>query len=252
MPEELVRELEEKTCKIIKRFLLKGRILDAGVGYGGLLSKLPEYEKYGKDISTSYLEQLPEEIVSCFARLENLPYKDNFFDGIICTDVLEHLLDLNPVISEIIRVTKKGGFIFIRVPLEEDLSSYLAKENPYDLVHLRSFCEAELILLFTKIFSLTNIFSEKMGFILNTTRAQTFISKKINCQHLDNIMKPNRKRIFFKKKRCDFKILQDLQAKINDITQKVLNNIIELDCPNKEEVFKDFLLPTELMTVFKK
>lgn len=41
---------------------------------------------------------------------ENLPYDDNLFDIVTCVDVLEHVADLNKVISEIERVLKPNGF----------------------------------------------------------------------------------------------------------------------------------------------
>jgi len=41
---------------------------------------------------------------------ENLPYPDNFFDAVICVDVLEHVSDLKKTIFEIYRVLKPGGF----------------------------------------------------------------------------------------------------------------------------------------------
>jgi 2-polyprenyl-6-hydroxyphenyl methylase/3-demethylubiquinone-9 3-methyltransferase len=44
---------------------------------------------------------------------EELPYPDNAFDAVFCCDVLEHVKDVNSVISEISRVLKPGGsFIF--------------------------------------------------------------------------------------------------------------------------------------------
>ncbi|MFC1670851.1 bifunctional 2-polyprenyl-6-hydroxyphenol methylase/3-demethylubiquinol 3-O-methyltransferase UbiG [Spirochaetota bacterium] len=44
---------------------------------------------------------------------ENLPYKKNSFHVVMCVDVLEHLTDLDVVISEINRVLKPGGiFLF--------------------------------------------------------------------------------------------------------------------------------------------
>jgi hypothetical protein len=51
MPEDLVNELETKTCNIIKKFMQKGRLLDAGVGYGGLLSKLKDFERFENSIA---------------------------------------------------------------------------------------------------------------------------------------------------------------------------------------------------------
>jgi len=44
---------------------------------------------------------------------EDLPYDDASFDAVVCVDVLEHVQDLQQVISEVARVLKPGGmFLF--------------------------------------------------------------------------------------------------------------------------------------------
>lgn len=44
---------------------------------------------------------------------EDLPYPDAEFDHVVCVDVLEHVADLQKVLSEITRVLKPGGtFLF--------------------------------------------------------------------------------------------------------------------------------------------
>lgn len=43
---------------------------------------------------------------------EQLPYRNNSFDCVFCCDVLEHVRDLNKVISEISRVLKPQGIFF--------------------------------------------------------------------------------------------------------------------------------------------
>ena len=48
--------------------------------------------------------------------LEDLPYKNNFFDLIYCYTVLEHVDNVAKSITEMIRVLKPGGFIFICTP----------------------------------------------------------------------------------------------------------------------------------------
>ncbi|KAF4648791.1 Hexaprenyldihydroxybenzoate methyltransferase, mitochondrial, partial [Perkinsus olseni] len=40
-----------------------------------------------------------------------IPFPDNSFDGVIISDVLEHLLDLRAALSEIHRVLKPGGVL---------------------------------------------------------------------------------------------------------------------------------------------
>ena len=46
------------------------------------------------------------------ARGEELPFGDGTFDMAFCCDVLEHVSDVNVVVSEIARVLKKGGLFF--------------------------------------------------------------------------------------------------------------------------------------------
>ncbi len=57
--------------------------------------------------------------------IENLfPYKDNTFDIVIFTEVLEHIsLDPMHVISEINRITKQGGWILLSTPNCSSLKS---------------------------------------------------------------------------------------------------------------------------------
>lgn len=45
-----------------------------------------------------------------------LPFKDNCFDGVIASETLEHTPDYEHAISEMIRVARSGGHIFISVP----------------------------------------------------------------------------------------------------------------------------------------
>ena len=46
----------------------------------------------------------------------NLPFENNFVDGIICESLLEHVVDADAVIKEIKRVLKPGGWLYISVP----------------------------------------------------------------------------------------------------------------------------------------
>jgi ubiquinone/menaquinone biosynthesis C-methylase UbiE len=57
---------------------------------------------------------------------ESLPFEDGAFDTVICTHVIEHLLDYRKAISELRRITKKR--LIIVVPRERE---YLYSFNPH-------------------------------------------------------------------------------------------------------------------------
>ncbi|MFX8075194.1 class I SAM-dependent methyltransferase, partial [Acinetobacter baumannii] len=79
----------------------------------------------GIDISLDYLRRAREAGISvCFSRIEDMPYKDGFFDAIVCTDVLEHVLDLNYCTAQILRVLRPGGVLILRVPHNDLLEVY--------------------------------------------------------------------------------------------------------------------------------
>lgn len=162
--EEQWSQMESSTLSLVKKYVIEGGggnccILDVGVGIGRLLSlikgALPgaALETYGMDISESYLRKcIDKGLTVIYSRIEDMPFSDNTFDIVTCTDVLEHVLDLNFCVKKLLDVVRPGGYLIIRVPNREDLSPYLSSGYPYGYAHLRSFEENSLRLLFTKIF----------------------------------------------------------------------------------------------------
>jgi len=136
------------------------RILDVGVGLGRLLERIrsSEYRNldlYGMDISLPYLRIAHSKGLNVvMAKIEDIPYTAEYFDIITCTDVLEHVVDLNLCITKILTCLKPGGKFIVRVPNREDLSSYLKPDYPYHLAHVRGFDEYSLELMFTRLFNL--------------------------------------------------------------------------------------------------
>ncbi|OGR44981.1 MAG: hypothetical protein A2X35_06185 [Elusimicrobia bacterium GWA2_61_42] len=103
---------------------LTGRkVLDVGCGYGELLGAaakvFPGAEFYGVDFSPdrviaaslSNVKTLKVDIEA-----ERLPFPDNFFDAVFCTEVLEHLRAPAGCLGEIRRVVKKSGKVVFSVP----------------------------------------------------------------------------------------------------------------------------------------
>lgn len=153
IPELLWQTLEQSTAQLIEKYAKPdANILDAGVGLGRLLARFPQFQRYGVDVSLQVLRQAREQGINvCCASLEDMPYAPKMFDLVSCTDVLEHVLDLNSACRNLLDVLKDDGILIVRVPYREDLRFYLAPENPYKFVHMRSFDEWSLRLQFERV-----------------------------------------------------------------------------------------------------
>lgn len=116
------------------RFESKPRILDAGCGEGRNLSyfKNNGHIIYGIDKNPLAIRMLhmmykvlPKEHFLA-GDLETLPWKDNFFDAIVCSAVLHFAPDqtsMYTMVSEMVRVLKPRGTLFIRAASDLGLSS---------------------------------------------------------------------------------------------------------------------------------
>ena len=72
--------------------------------------------------------------------ITKIPLKDNEFDWIFCSEVLEHIKDYKKAIKELSRVVKKGGKIIITVPVhirywhsDDEFVGHYRRFNPKEL-----------------------------------------------------------------------------------------------------------------------
>lgn len=84
------------------------------------------------------------------ADCEGLPFKDNSFDKIVMIEVIEHIEKDNLAISELARVLKQNGRLFLTTPNGNEVK----KTSPF---HLRHYTPRELKILLNRYFDNVNI-----------------------------------------------------------------------------------------------
>ena len=126
----LVRDLRA----ILKKHRLKGSLIDIGCGtkpYKKYFSYIGNY--CGIDFKTfsrnkDFSEDKPDYYFSnSYVKSFILPLRDSQFDNAVSFQVLEHHADPNRMISEMIRVTKSGGYLLISAPFISPIH-----ESPHD------------------------------------------------------------------------------------------------------------------------
>lgn len=99
------------------------RLLDIGCGFGGLTrvvgSRLGVTEAHGIDIDSVALEEAREKgVTTHHVDIQNgqLPFADHYLDMVMSFGVLDYLTDFSPILHEIHRVLKPGGYALISLP----------------------------------------------------------------------------------------------------------------------------------------
>lgn len=79
-----------------------------------------EVEIYPSDILANEFNQILKEagvvplIPVKYEDMENLSYRDNYFDIVYCVNALDHTINPIQAIKEMYRVTKPGGWIYLK------------------------------------------------------------------------------------------------------------------------------------------
>ncbi len=118
---------ERERIDIVKKFIPSHveTILDAGCGNGAISNYLQGFNLTALDKSPTALRFVKNKVVK--GSIDNLPFIDNSFDLVICSDVLEHLQEKEyyEAIKELKRVAKQ--YILIISPNAEDLEANQCK-----------------------------------------------------------------------------------------------------------------------------
>jgi len=125
-PSAVVRFIENRRVKAIFKLMgrpyKRGGVLEVGCGAGNILEKVPPGNLFGVDISgfilTKARQKLGNRVCLFQADAQNLPFKDQVFKQVICSEVLEHVLDPSISLQEITRILGFEGIAIVSVPNE--------------------------------------------------------------------------------------------------------------------------------------
>ena len=120
-------------------FHLRGTILDFGCGSKPYRNLFNVDEYIGIDIEISGHDHQQSE-VDVFYDGKVIPFKDEHFDSVFCSEVFEHVFNLRDILKEINRVTKNDGKLMITIPF-----AWPEHEQPYDYARYTSFGITDLL-----------------------------------------------------------------------------------------------------------
>jgi SAM-dependent methyltransferase len=96
------------------------RALDLGSGDGRLGAELPAEELTAADVSPVALERARRRVPAArIVELEPdapLPFRDGEFDLVLCAETLEHVRDVQLLLSEVRRILRPGGTLALSTP----------------------------------------------------------------------------------------------------------------------------------------
>lgn len=118
---EISRRLKLVFEDVLKNENLKGKtFLDVGCGLGQFSqwahkrgAKVTATD-LGENLLTLTRQRVPVKTV--IGDLKKLPFKDNTFDYVLCTEVVEHTENPTRAVKEILRVAKPKGRVLITTP----------------------------------------------------------------------------------------------------------------------------------------
>lgn len=113
-------DLQLLTCIRFLRprmYQMRGKVLDVGCGEMPFRAYLsPKVQYQGLDVAEAVSFGMRDHPDIVHFDGVNIPFPDQSWDGIICTEVLEHTVDPEALIAEMYRVLRPGGTILITVP----------------------------------------------------------------------------------------------------------------------------------------
>jgi len=118
--------------RILNAYEIK-KVLDVGCGDLIYKSLFKEQDLIGIDVEESGRKSNQKNPDFYFDGI-NIPFEENTFDLVLCTEVIEHAVEPEELINEIRRVLKPSGYLYLTVPM-----MFGEHETPYDFRRYTSF-----------------------------------------------------------------------------------------------------------------
>jgi SAM-dependent methyltransferase len=104
---------------------VKGKVLDVGCGVGDFPEAIqyyrPDLDIYAVDISNQAITLAKKRELNVDFRVadaQKLPYSNDFFDAVVCFDLIEHVRSPSKALKQIYRILKPGGVFHVFLPTE--------------------------------------------------------------------------------------------------------------------------------------
>jgi SAM-dependent methyltransferase len=121
-------------------YLLQGKLLDFGCGSKPYKNLFDHTESYiGIDYENTGHPHVNEQI-DVFYDGKTIPFSNDSFDSILCSEVFEHVFNLEEIIPELYRVLKPNGKILITCPFV-----WNEHEVPFDYARYTQFALKNLL-----------------------------------------------------------------------------------------------------------
>lgn len=118
---------------------LSGTMLDFGCGSKPYKSLIKVDKYIGLDFENPGHDHSKEQI-DVYYDGKKIPFTDNYFDSILCSEVFEHIFNLDDTLRELNRVLKTGGKMLVTCPFV-----WGEHETPYDYARYTRFALTNML-----------------------------------------------------------------------------------------------------------
>lgn len=151
VPKGILSYMDFYRYLFVKSYIYGNSVIDVGCARGDFLkSIISDYQVAGIEVTKQRVKDcnkiLGQNVVKLCNLEENIDMEHNCYDSVVCMEVLEHLINYQETLCQLIKISKKR--IIITVPCDEKIQWLLcvhcARHTPLS-GHLHSFNEIKIM-----------------------------------------------------------------------------------------------------------